>query len=573
MITIQFQPRATGSVSSRIRILSNDGSSPSLDIAVQGTGVNVPPCQFTVRPSSVNFALVQSTRSNRQAVEIVNTGTDRCLLSAVRAVPGSGPEFTLVTPLAVSREIAANSALTLTFEFSPVRLGTATGRYEFSISNPRSPFNLINLQGTATSEGPLIAPDFFDFGTLGVSCAARSRVSSIYNTSPIPLRIDSVELARSTATPFQLVRRPSPLPGGPLTLPPGRSAEIEVGFRTTAAGSSANAIIVQGLFSGIPVNYSIGLEGRASATAPQVDEFVQLGTRKADVLFVVDRTPSMAEELLGIGRGFNSLITFASTQRIDYHIGITTTDIDDEAGRLVSAFPGSTGQSGTGGPPGNRVITSRTPSPGAAFLANLSMTLRGGTAADESGLEAAMLALSPRLLNAHNQGFYRSDASLNVVFVSTEADQSISSVDYYLSSFLSVKGFARPNDISLSAIAAPTPPGTCTGPGGMAGAIGRYSAVVDRSGGAFETICTSDWNQTLSRVAPTLFGLRSRFHLSNQPVISTLGVLVDGVALPQRAGGTVNWSYDFATNTIGFAPARIPAPGARIQVEYRAECL
>ena len=37
--------------------------------------------------------------------------------------------------------------------------------------------------------------------------------------------------------------------------------------------------------------------------------------------------------------------------------------------------------------------------------------------------------------------------------------------------------------------------------------------------------------------------------------------------------GTVNWTYDFATNSVNFSPFSTPEPGAQIIVRYTAECL
>jgi hypothetical protein len=37
--------------------------------------------------------------------------------------------------------------------------------------------------------------------------------------------------------------------------------------------------------------------------------------------------------------------------------------------------------------------------------------------------------------------------------------------------------------------------------------------------------------------------------------------------------GTVNWTYDYSTNSINFSPFSTPEPGAEIRVEYTVECL
>lgn len=63
-----------------------------------------------------------------------------------------------------------------------------------------------------------------------------------------------------------------------------------------------------------------------------------------------------------------------------------------------------------------------------------------------------------------------------------------------------------------------------------------------------------------------------RWFLSAQPSPPTDGnirVEVDGVeVMPQEPSGRVNWSYDFATNSIVLAPLAVPGPGSRIRIEY-----
>jgi hypothetical protein len=90
----------------------------------------------------------------------------------------------------------------------------------------------------------------------------------------------------------------------------------------------------------------------------------------------------------------------------------------------------------------------------------------------------------------------------------------------------------------------------------------------------FQSICTSDWSRALEDLSTTAFGFKSRFFLTNQPVINTIEVYIDGMLLPATSpGGTVNWSYDYGTNAINFSPFAVPEPGAMIRVEYTVECL
>ena len=69
-------------------------------------------------------------------------------------------------------------------------------------------------------------------------------------------------------------------------------------------------------------------------------------------------------------------------------------------------------------------------------------------------------------------------------------------------------------------------------------------------------------------------GFKSRFFLTNQPLIETIEVFVDDALVRTvEEGGRINWTYDFSTNSINFTPWALPEPGSDIVVRYVAGCL
>lgn len=223
----------------------------------------------------------------------------------------------------------------------------------------------------------------------------------------------------------------------------------------------------------------------------------------------------------------------------------------------------------------NRVVTPRAgPSPAAVLAANLLSASSGGTAADESGLRAAEQALSAPVVIGHNAGFLRRDAALALVFVSDEPDQSPDAVDRYVDFYQSIKGTRHAHRVSVSAVAAPTPPGNCTGPGGSARADGRYEAAARQTGGVFASICNPSWATVMSDLAARVFGTPRRFILRNHPVMTTLQVFVDGTAVPSISpAGGVNWTYDLPSNSVSFTPlGAASSPTATVRIEYAPDC-
>ena len=277
---------------------------------------------------------------------------------------------------------------------------------------------------------------------------------------------------------------------------------------------------------------------------------------------------------------FQAFIQFAQAQGIDYQLGVTTTDTNTEAGRLFHTD--RTRGDPFGGPFANRIVTPRTvPDPETVFSQNVqARNLSGGVPADEAGFFAAYQALTPPVLTGHNAGFVRPDAALSVIFISDEQEQTIGSIgapatdlDFYVNFFLSIKGFRNTGLFTASAIVGDNP-GGCNGAGGNADAAPRYIEMARRTGGIFQSICTSNWSRALEDLSTTAFGFKSRFQLGNQPVRSTIVVIVDGVEVPATApSGTVNWNYEASNNSVNFTPFSTPEPGANILVRYTAECL
>ncbi len=566
-IAVTFEPFAEGPVQSSLVIASNDQDEPEVTVTLLGEGINLPPCSYEVRSPQMSFGVVERGRTVSRAIEIRNVGAHDCLISSVILQdPGTDPAISLPDGDIISELIPPGAAKTIRVEFAPQRSGTHEGVLEIWISDPINPKIEVRLSGTGADSTLLVVPNDIDYGTIGVGCAARARTVTIYNTSASPSTIESVVVTGNTEA-FWLETAPAPLPDSALVLQPGESTELEVGFSAAIQSDFAGAVEINTIFGGAQQTYVVSLQGRGDLDAVQIDEFDQLGRPKVDILFVIDDSCSMREEQAALASNFQAFIQFAETQALDYQIAVTTTDVGDgnpaEVGRILPLD----------GNPADRIVTPTSqPSPAAVFAANANVGIDNSTFT-EQGLQAAYLALSSPLIFGHNAGFVRQDAVLSVILVSDEPDFSPGDVDFFINFFLSIKGFRNTNLFSASAIVGDVP-GGCDSPDGDADPGPRYLEAANRTGGIFQSICSRDWSRSLEELSATAFGFKSRFFLTNQPVIPSLRVLIDDVELPKTsAQGAVNWSYDFATNSINFSPFAVPEPGSNVRVEYSAECL
>jgi hypothetical protein len=562
-ITVLFSPQEEGRVETRMRILSNDQDEPEFDVRLVGQGINLPPCEYELSTQTLNFGTVQVGRSAFRGFEIRNLSeTSQCLVTSVSVAPTSDPEFTLSDGEIQSTLIDPGAAIVVPLTYFPENLGTNRGTVEFSISNPDTPFNTVDLVGQAADSTLLVVPTDLFFGTIEIGCAARAKTVTVYNTGASAATIDNISIDTRTIDGTQIFDLRN-VPALPATLSPGASLQFEVGFTAPIASEYTGAVEIDGQFNGQQVKYVIAANGEGARDAVQIDQFQQLGQPEVDILFVVDDSGSMGDEQAALADNFADFIQFAEAQALEYHIAVTNT----ERGRNLGYFRP------IGQPASNRIVTPQTqPSPEDVFLQNVLLGARGGA---ERLYESAYLALSPPLVNGHNAGFLRPQAVLSIIGVTDEPEQSTNrTVDFFLNFFQSIKGFRNTNLFSFSFINGGE--NGCSGPGGNAFADTglRMKTMAERTGGVYASICTSDWSRTLEDLSRTAFGFNSRFFLTNQPVIQTIEVFVDEERLERvEESGRINWTYDFATNSVNFAPLAVPGAGQFVRVEYTAECL
>lgn len=312
-------------------------------------------------------------------------------------------------------------------------------------------------------------------------------------------------------------------------------------------------------------------------TPTRTDTVVQTTVPAVDVLWVVDNSCSMLEEQDELAANFSAFIGFFLDSGLDWHIGVVSTDTDlrGHTGKLRPAT-------------GYRYLTPDTPTPDALF--NQMVSLGTGGSAEERGLDAAWLAIaqpSADLQNT-NDGFYREDASLHVVVISDEDDQSTRVSPFEFSDFmLNLKS----NDdipVTFSTIVGPTPSG-CSNRNTDADPAPRYEQVAATVGGIQESICVSDWYPVLEQLGLQAAGLRDEYFLSEVPAPATIEITVTdetgvryGLNLDELPEGPTlkqvckkrydtpkcfGFQYDRQRNSVQF-PDFIPNAQATVEIEY-----
>ncbi|HEU4384674.1 MAG TPA: hypothetical protein VFR85_14395 [Anaeromyxobacteraceae bacterium] len=325
---------------------------------------------------------------------------------------------------------------------------------------------------------------------------------------------------------------------------------------------------------------------------------VGIASAKTDILFVVDDSGSMQEEQQNLAANFDAFIAQLAALPVanDYHIGITTTSVENFDGTIVfpaANVPGSSPARpcpniGRPYPQGalvavdpasiatyptdgvfvdNRpkVLVSGSPTLVQDFQTNVKVGICGS--GKEEGLEAARLALSDRVADGTNAGFLRPGARLVVIVVSDEDDCTGPAADN--DACHNTKGplvpvqdfvdfFAAPVDgevrsVLVAAIAGVDPvthlPQVC---GTAFDKADRYAAFVSAFGavGLIDSICNSSFRDTLIAIA-TLIG--QEVPLAQEPAdwrLLTVAVVKPGGGRVACTLGTAGGSTD-----VVYAPA------------------
>ncbi len=260
---------------------------------------------------------------------------------------------------------------------------------------------------------------------------------------------------------------------------------------------------------------------------------------KADMLFVVDDSQSMAEEQALLTANFEAFVDVVEGTRADFQAGVITTDVEADTAGLLRG----------------ELISSESDDISAAFLEQLDVGYYGSR--DEQGLEAVSLALDGR-----NPDFLRPGARLNLVFVSDEDDHSPGTLDDYLTAWRDASGSG---EVVAHALVGNMPAGCASGvtaadPGE------RYLNMAIMTDGHRDSICADSYQEILQQIGLDLSNLQDTFFLEALPQVNSIEVFVEDVAIPKREQN--GWQYDGARNAIVFDGWAVPRPAMPVTVFY-----
>lgn len=297
----------------------------------------------------------------------------------------------------------------------------------------------------------------------------------------------------------------------------------------------------QGFHRPDPPNYPPGLAPPIESIS-QTDHVVQVQIPQVDILWIIDNSCSMVEEQTSLTENFPIFMDYFLGSGLDYHIGVTSTDIDN-------TYNGSKGKLVVIGQ--EKHIDVSTLSPVELFTQMATLGTSGSGA--EKGMGATYQALEIQR-DQINAGFYRDEAAIHTIVISDEPDSTPASVitqaefiDWYdnLKDDVDERSFSSIIDSDG----------------------GTYRNITNQIGGIIWDITTDDWATVLDQLRIQAAGLKKEYFLSNLPIVDTIEVSVDDITGAHLDFLNSEWSYAPERNSITFL-TYIPNPLAVVNIEY-----
>ncbi|MBK7858468.1 MAG: hypothetical protein IPJ65_07560 [Archangiaceae bacterium] len=573
-------------------ILSNDPDEPEVTLNVKAQSVELPPCNFQLSPTALNYGLGTPPAYRDLPFTIKNLGTganDICLLTNLDMKLGTDPMYSLPDGALDQVELPPGGVLNVKVRSAPSgSVGSAVmnvlGAVQFGISSPLTPQREVSLSTSVATACLTIAPSDLDFGTVQKDCNSSRRTFSVYNTCTTPVTVNSWSMAAAAGIPggsspscpgtpsttcpeFLIDGSPSFTMGTQLLPGTAMPATFALKYHPLDFGADTGAFLLKVTQNAQVVDYIVTLRGKGDAFGKNVDVFQQDPRPKADILLVIDNSCSMADKQTALSQNFGAFIQYASTANVDYQIGVITTDLGSPTEGVLLQ------ETLVGGALTPKILKPSTPMVETLFTARVKVGINGGT---EGMAEPATKALTAPLITTENAGFLRADAMLAVVIISDAGDQSPLAATVYENQLRNIKGVQHAAQFSYNDIGpfAPAPTPGCSYDDFTD--ISKNIYLVQRLGGVKDEICTPNWSSTLEAIGKTAFGYRTAFFLTAEPDLTgthDIVVAIDGMTIAQiDSRGAPVWSYDPMTNAVNFEPLFVPEPGKTLTVEYYVPC-
>jgi hypothetical protein len=513
-----------------------------VEVTIEGAG------KLVASPTSVDFLVVCPGGETVREIQLENTGEQTVTLTDLRLDETSSSDYSVLAIEDVLGELLPGEAMIAHIQYAPTQGNQDNGNLLVSYAHGR----LLTIPLSGREGGPSVSvfPEAIDFGPVAVG-EARTETLSLSSVGDSSISLVSLTFAFDTED-AGFSWQSSELPALPFAVEPGNEVTLSVQLAPERFIPSVDTPIATLEIQSndclddvreIPLHgWPGGVDISCPFDLPLLEDFEGRSPADTDVLFVVDNSDSMADEQEELATNFNAFIETANALKVDYQIGVITTDMNSNG--ELHRIPGEP-----------KIVT-----PGTSDL--FAEIIKVGTVGsnEEQGLAAAAAALSDP---GSFGGYLREDAILIVVFVSDEDDHS--PPGDYLSLFEALKAGSSEGSALFYAHAIVGPSGGCaTANPGL-----KYIDIAEQSGGVYANICEASFGGGLFDIGDLSFGYNVNFLLSQAAYPGTVTVKVNGESCES------GWQLSADGWRVRFDPEAgcLPVEGDDLQISYDPICM
>lgn len=420
--------------------------------------------------------------------------------------------------------------------FEPQGGGSWSTPLELRTTDPLTPVQAITLKGEALAASLEVTPISWDAGAPFIGCE-RLVDFTLTSSGTAPVEIQEVYLA-SECTDFKLELRRRENGELPWTMEPGESAQVTLHYLPMDEYQDQAVLYI----TSTDVERSlrtVQIQADGEVYDRSFERFEVEAPEELDLLLTVDRSPSMSTDLDRILPALDGVLEelLDGPADMDWRLGAVVAD----SGCLLD----------------EPVDSSLDLSEASERLASLVDRYREVDHTEElweSGFRLALSALDADTTGGCNRGFFRETASLHLVHISDDGEQSDLPPSNYLADLASRKGDS--SLVTVHAFTGELPKGCDDALAGQG-----YVQAANASDGLTRSICLADPEPALRTMVQVAEGRPRFLVLEDQPVPGTLGVKSAGAELP-------DWSWDPAQNAVIFEDGALPEVDSYVIVSY-----
>ena len=568
-VFVSYKKPGQASKTTRVEAFVADQSTPSLSVALVAPQAIATPVLFCddkeVQPTQpLEFGNIPLRKTHNKTCTLTNQGNVTYTLERILYVPeeGSPHAFKAILPT-LPFAVQPGSKKSITLRYSGLQepeQSVLQGSFHLDFKQaqtllPRMQFKVQAGNGLPTCFQ--LRNKKVHLGSTHLGC--RSDTKHLWvepaQTSDPRCQKAAIQGIKTLGRDPQKLRFQSDQPM-PYTFQSTKPLRISISNQASTLGSFINLLdIVTSLKGHTPLEVQV--EGELTPGPRKKDLFRQMQKPKADVLWVIENSPTMSKWQRNMTEGLQVFMQWFVRLNLDTHLGVITTDVSGKSGK-AGCLVGHT-----------KNITNNTMNPIQTFLKNARVGTEGSSTVQ--ALESLYLALQPSRTQKGgcNEGFFRKDAFLSIIFISATPEQSEKSVRQYIDALRAYKNHRNQDILRASVVTGPDPVGCQSDESNQAPANPRLWQFARELKGIQDSICNKNWAHTMSN-GSGYYGYRSQFFLSQTPLSSTIQVKVNGTIIKNH--NQDGWTLNSANNTINFTRSQIPPPGATIEVSYNTLC-